>query len=195
MNAPYILQKVKWAEKNGYDAVVIDCFGDPALEAAREIVSIPVVGANHAACFLAAQVAPRFSIINILPETESLIRMLLAKNGLLHRLASIETIGVPVLELGVRAEETVEKIVEACKKAYAQHRAYAIVFGCTGLSLLARRVCERLENEGIPIPVIEPLRAAVYTALSWVMMGVTHSKLAYPYPRVKTRITDFKLPF
>ena len=38
-------QKVKWAEEKKYDAVIIDCFIDVALDAARELVNIPVVGA------------------------------------------------------------------------------------------------------------------------------------------------------
>ena len=194
VNAPYILQKVKWAEDNGYDAVVIDCFGDPALDPAREIVSIPVVGANHSACFLATQIAGRFSIINILPETEPLIRHLLAKYGLLQHLASIETIHVPVLELEKEPEKTVEKIVNASKKAYKEHSAYAIVLGCTGMSALAEAAQKKLREEKIEIPIIEPLRAAIYTAISWVLMGMTHSREAYKTPRPKIRTTDFKLP-
>ena len=194
VNAPYILQKVKWAEENGFDAVVIDCFGDPAVEPAREVVKIPVVGANHSACFLAAQIAHRFSIINILPETEPLIRSLLAKYGLLQHLASIETIHVPVLELEKEPEKTLQKIVSACEKAYRDRSAYAIVFGCTGMSALADEAQRRLKEKGINIPVIEPLRAAIFTAISWVLMGVSHSKEAYRSPRPKIRNTDFKLP-
>lgn len=191
INAPYIIQKVKWAEKNKYDAVVIDCFGDPALDPARELVKIPVVGANHSACFLAAQIAQRFSIINILPETEPLIRMLLIKYGLLQHLASIETINVPVLELEKEPEKTLEKIVNACEKAFKEHSAYAIVLGCTGMSTLAEEAEKILRKKGINVPIIEPLRAAIYTAISWVLMGISHSKEAYRHPRPKIRKTDF----
>ncbi len=194
VNAPYIMQKVKWAEERGYDAVVIDCFGDPALEPSREIVNIPVVGANHSACFTAAQIAGRFSIINILPETEPMIRSLLAKYGLLQHLASIETIHVPVLELTKGTGEVVDRIVKACIKAYKEAGAYAVVLGCTGMSALAKAVEERLRGEGVNIPVIEPLRAAVVTAISWVLLGVSHSKEAYRKPLSKYRVADFKLP-
>ena len=51
-----------------------------------------------------------------------------------------------------------------------------------------------LKEKGINIPVIEPLRAAIFTAISWVLMGVSHSKEAYRPPRPKIRNTDFKLP-
>ncbi|MEB2836853.1 MAG: aspartate/glutamate racemase family protein [Desulfurococcales archaeon] len=194
VNAPYILAKVREAEERGFNAVVIDCFGDPALEAARELVDIPVVGAHHSACHLAAQLAGRYTIINILPETRHQILSLQAKYGLTGHLASIETIDVPVLEIEEKSGEALERIVEAALRAYREHNAFAAVLGCTGLSFLAQRAQEGLAARGAEIPVIEPLRAAVYTAISWALMGVSHSRAAYMKPRPKPRRADFKLP-
>lgn len=192
VSAPYILEKVKWAEENGYDAVVIDCFDDPALDAARELVEIPVVGPNQASCFLAAQLAGRFSIIATLPEAEPVFRALIAKYGLTQHLASIEIVNVPVLELGKNTETLVRKIVEASKRAHDVHQAKAVVLGCTGMSYVASRVQEELLKEGLRLLVIEPLRTAVFTALSLVLLGKSHSKSTYRPPRPKIRITDFK---
>jgi allantoin racemase len=193
INAPYILQKVKWAEDRGYNAVIIDCFGDPVLEAAREVVGIPVVGANHASTFLAAQIAHKFSIVNILPEVEPLIIALLRKYGLSNYLASIETIHVPVLELEKEPEKTVERVVVAAESAYKKG-AYAVVFGCTGMSFIAEETQRRLFERGLKIPIIEPLRAALYTAVAWALMRVSHSKVAYSAPRAKLRRAEFAIP-
>jgi allantoin racemase len=190
INTPYILEKVKKAEEEGHNAVVIDCFGDPGLDAARELVSIPVLGANEASCHLAAQLAPRFSIINILPETEHLVRGLAVKYGLLQYLASMITINIPVLALEEEPEKTIAAITQAAEKAVKEDGAYAIVLGCTGMSSLIEGVKSQLEAKGIKIPVIEPLRAAIYTAIAWVLMGASHSKEAYRPPRPKLR----KLP-
>ncbi|MCP4321048.1 MAG: hydrogenase expression protein HupH, partial [Alteromonadales bacterium] len=38
-----IKQAIK-AERAGADAIIIDCMGDPGLNACREAVSIPVIG-------------------------------------------------------------------------------------------------------------------------------------------------------
>jgi len=187
INTPYILEKVKKAEEEGYNAVVIDCFGDPGLDAARELVNIPVLGANEASCHLAAQLAPKFSIINILPETEHLIRSLVTKYGLLQSLASMITINIPVLALEKDPEKTVAAITQAAEKAVKEDGAYAIVLGCTGMSSLIEGVKSQLETKGIKIPVIEPLRAAIYTAIAWSLMGASHSKEAYRPPRPKLR--------
>lgn len=185
LNTPVMLERVKKAEQEGYDAIVIDCFGDPGLEAARELVNIPVLGANHSSCHLAAQLAPRFSIINILPETEHLIRSLIIKYCLLQQLASIITVNIPVLELEKDPEKSIATITRAAEKTAREDGASAVVLGCTGMSSLAGSVKSQLKVKGIKIPVIEPLRAAIYTAIAWVLMGVSQSKEAYRPPRPK----------
>jgi len=185
LNAPAILKKVKEAEEKGYSAVVIDCFGDPALDAARELVGIPVIGANEAACHLAAQMAPRFSIISILPEIDHLVRGLLAKRGLLQYLASMPTIGIPVLDLEKDREKTALATARAIEKAFKEDGAYAVVFSCTGMSSLVEMVQKQLDKKGVKVPIIEPLRAAVYSAIMFLLMGTSHSKAAYMPPRAK----------
>jgi allantoin racemase len=185
VNAPNILQKVEWAGQQGYNALVIDCFGDPSLDAAREISNIPIIGANQSAIHLASQLAGRFSVINILPEMEYLTRSLITKYGLIQNLASIRTIQVPVLELEKDSGFTLKKIVEAAQKAVLEDSAYAIVLGCTGMSSLVKAIEQRFMELNIDVPVIEPLRAAIYTAISVVLMGVSHSKKAYMRPREK----------
>lgn len=187
INIPHILEKIKKAEQEGYDAVVIDCFGDPGLDAAKELVEIPVLGANESSCHLAAQLAPAFSVLNVLPETEYLVRDLVIKYGLLQHLASVVTIHVPVLELESNPEKVIASMVKAADKAVREDGASAIVFGCTGMSSLVEEVKSRLEDKGIRVPVIEPLRAAVCAAVARILMGVSHSKEAYRPPREKPR--------
>ena len=41
--APYILKAAAQGERDGFDAIVMDCFLDPALSECRELVRIPVV--------------------------------------------------------------------------------------------------------------------------------------------------------
>ncbi len=187
LNVPYILRKVKWAEENDYDAVVLDCFGDPGLDAARELVEIPVIGANQAAIHMASQLAGRFSVINILPETEHLIRSLIMKYGLIQNLASIRTIHIPVLELESNPELTVEKAVKAAEKAVLEDGAYSVVLGCTGMSPLVDAIKTHFTELGVHVPIIEPLRAAIYTAAAVVLSGLSHSKVAFMSPRNKFR--------
>jgi len=191
--APYILQKVKWAEKNGFDAVVIDCFLDPALDAARELAQIPIFGACQSSTNLAVRLGGRFSIIGILEDMDRTIRGNIAKYGLSEKLVSIPVIDVPVLDVATKKEEVSGIVVDTIEKAIKIGGAYSVVFGCTGMSPIIDSVQEQLFKRGINIPVIEPFRAAVYDAISSTMMGVSHSKIAYRPIREKHRVLDFEI--
>ena len=82
--APHILKLVKKAEAEGFDAAIIWCGGDPALEAAREIVDIPVIGPGESMRLLASilgkkpcRVIPEIPVLEMrrdLDETKRMIR-------------------------------------------------------------------------------------------------------------------------
>jgi len=187
INSVFVLEKVRWAEQNGYNAITIDCMGDPALEAARELVKIPVVGACESSIHLACMLGKRFSIISILPETESLLRDLIRKYGLEGNLASIRTINIPVLELERDIQRTAAVASEAALKAVKEDRAGAIVLGCTGMAGLDEAIEKRLQGEGYDVRVLDPLKVAIYTAIMMVLLGVRQSKEIFRSPREKPR--------
>ena len=58
------LEEVMRAEQDGADGVIIYCYGDPALRAAKTAVSIPVVGLAEASSHLAfaARAAVRYRL-------------------------------------------------------------------------------------------------------------------------------------
>jgi len=59
MAVPHILKQVKRAEAEGFDATIIWCGGDPALEAARELVNIPVIGPEESMKLLASMLGKK----------------------------------------------------------------------------------------------------------------------------------------
>jgi len=59
---PGILAEVARGEAEGVDGYVIACFGDPGLEAARELARGPVVGIAEAAMRTAAYLGRSFSV-------------------------------------------------------------------------------------------------------------------------------------
>lgn len=46
--APHVVRTVVQADKDGFDAVIIDCTEDPGLDESRIAASIPVIGAGEA---------------------------------------------------------------------------------------------------------------------------------------------------
>ena len=190
INTPFILEKVKWSEEQGCDAVTIDCMGDAGLEAAKDLANIPVVGACESSVHLASMLGKRFSVITILPETEWLVRDGIRKYGLEANLASIRIINIPVLELERDIEKTKAVAGEAAEKVVVEDGAGAIVLGCTGMAGLAESIYDHLKEKGYDVPVLDPLRVAINTAIMIVLLGVRQSKEVFRTPREKAK----KLP-
>ena len=56
-----VLNKIIQAADQGYDAVAIGCFLDPAMQEARELVPIPVFGLGEASILMACMYGHKFS--------------------------------------------------------------------------------------------------------------------------------------
>jgi allantoin racemase len=178
--SPWILKKVRKAEKDAFDAVIIDCMGDPALYAAREIVKIPIVGPGEASLALAYIIGHRYSVLvvlkGVIPRFENKIRMY----GLIERLASVRSIEIPVLRL--EKEKTQNTLLTEARKAIEEDGADTIILGCTGMSGMAKGL-----QETLGIPVIDPTVTSLKMAETLVDMEMSHSKKAYPDPPDKIR--------
>src|SRR5262249_57883055 len=72
--ADAVVQRVRKAEKQGFDAVFISCCYDPGLAEARELVDIPVTGAFEAGPPHAGLIAPRDSGIGAEPKALPFLR-------------------------------------------------------------------------------------------------------------------------
>ena len=167
--APGVVDVAIRAERAGADVVVIDCMLDPGLEASREAVSIPVIGAGEAGLSAAAE-RGRFSVVTVLDRQAPMFRDLARRHGLSDQLVSVRGIGVPVLALEQDRTAAIARTTPACAAAMAEDRAEAIVFGCTGMLGFAEPVAEAM---GLPDGiVIDPLPNAVYAALAAVRAGV-----------------------
>ena len=66
---PGLLQAIRDGEAAGCDGHVIACFGDPGLDAARELASGPVIGIAEAAMHAASFLGRGFSVVTTLGRT------------------------------------------------------------------------------------------------------------------------------
>jgi allantoin racemase len=179
---PEILGKIKEAERDGMDAVVIDCMADPGMEAGRKLVSIPVIGPGEVGFHLAATLGYKFSVVSLEEDTLAMEK-LVDHYGLIARLASVQVMDCPLEQIVRDRLLALEPLVEASLRAVKGDSAHVIVPGCTATVGLAAQVQARLARLGCPVPVIEPPWAAVRLAESLVDMGLSHSKRMYPSPQ------------
>ena len=128
--APGILERVVRSEQEGADAVVIWGGHDPSLVAARELVSIPVLGPGMASMYLASALADQFSLLIQLSSVIGIAQRQVRDLGLESRCASIRSVEIPVLEL--LKEESFEAVKETAVAAIEEDGADAICLGCMG---------------------------------------------------------------
>jgi allantoin racemase len=189
--APDTVARAIEAEREGADAVIIDCMGDPALRAAREAVRIPVVGPAQASMHVAALLGQRFGVINTSTRVRAMFENSAALAGLGSKLVSIRSVEIPVLELEQDLSDTQRRLVGQALAAVENDGAEVIIFGCTGLLGCADAVRDGLKSRGYDVPVIDPIPNAVAVAAGLVRTRLTHSLLTYPTPPRK-QITGYE---
>jgi allantoin racemase len=185
MAVPDTLRCIVEAERDGIDGVVINCMGDPGLYAARQLVSIPVVGPYQAAGHMACTLGHRFSVVTVLDSVVPMFWDRAAVYGFRSSLASVRVVDIAVLDLEANRDRMTERIVEEAAVAVREDGADTIVFGCTGMAGVAQGVAEQLRARGLDVPVIDPAPAALKLCEVLVDMRLRQSRRAFPTPGPK----------
>jgi allantoin racemase len=174
----YALEEAEKAQSEGFNAVAMSCFLDVGLDAMREILDIPVVGACQAALHLASLLGTKISIItsNKNGGTIRAIEDLVNKYGFKSKLASIRKVNLTPLQFAVEKQKLKKELLVEAKKAIREDKADVIILGCSGMN-----VAPWLQEQ-INIPVVDPLIAVIKILEVLGKMHLSHSKLAYPKP-------------
>jgi allantoin racemase len=181
---PGTIAKIVEAERQGADAVVIDCMGDPGLSGARECVSIPVLGPMQTAMGVAAMMGHRFSVVTVTRPHRTddrdpgggLWNDFQARFGACGRNSGFGARG------GSGRNQARPDRGGAQGRRRGRRRLHH--FGCTGMLGCADAVHAGLREAGLDVPVIDPVPTAINVAAALVRSRLTHSKHAYqPPPR------------
>lgn len=137
---PFVMAEVALAAANGTDAIIIACFDDPALDAARASVTIPVLGIGEAGYHAAMMLGGRFSVVTTLPVAIPILEENLRHYGMAPACARVRAAGVKVLDLEDETSGAVAKVSAEIARAKAEDGVGAIVLGCAGMADLAARM-------------------------------------------------------
>lgn len=177
---PGLLQEIGKAEREGAQGAVIACFDDTGLDAARAMVSMPVVGICEAALVTAAFIAKRFTVVTTMERSRVPVEELAHRYGMAGR-ARVRAANIAVLSLEDPNSGARDRLRSEIVRALAEDNAEAIVLGCAGMADLAHTLS--LE---FGIPVIDGVGAAVKQAEALVALGLVTSKRgAYAAPIAK----------
>jgi len=184
-NALPTILEVETAEREGFDGVVLSCFGDPGLFAAKEAVSIPVVGVAEASVHLASILGRRFGVITAgPPDAGAYMLDIFRMYEMAHKCVGVKSLGICVLGLVEDEDEEVAKFIEIAH-SLMEAGAEVIVLGCTGMTKVAGEIAA-----GLPVPVISPAPAALKLCEDLIALRLSHSKVGFPTPPAKSRVSQ-----
>jgi allantoin racemase len=176
-----IIEEVLKAEQEGFDACIIGCAGDAGLAAAKEAAHIPVVGPGEASLLIAQLIGRRVVLLTTLPERipsieEKVTRFIPRPQFFIY------PVNIPVVELQMNVEKTIDTLVEIILKSKERDQADTAILACLGMKGMAEEV-----QRQVKIPVIDPALAALEMAQALVTMKLSQAKRIYPFPPLKRR--------
>jgi allantoin racemase len=158
LSGPPILAALA-ARRGHYDAAVIAVFGDPALEAAKLLLDVPVLGISEAAFHAASMLGRRFGIVSFTAALRPMFEDCLDHHGLRARCAGFR-MGPPDASypatLG-EAEKT--QLLALVRTSIEQDGAEAVILAGGPLAGLAPVL-----QPMVPVPLVDGTAAAVRLA-------------------------------
>lgn len=130
---PPLLELVRKAADAGARAIIIGCFDDTGLDAARDIASCPVIGIGQAAYHMAVLSGRRFSVVTTLAVSVPVLESNIHAYGFTSQLARVRASGVPVLDLETDPAGTAPVVVGEINRAIAEDNVDTVVLGCAGM--------------------------------------------------------------
>ncbi|MDP3416311.1 aspartate/glutamate racemase family protein [Falsiroseomonas sp.] len=147
------------ARRGSYDAAVIACFGDPGLDAAKELLDVPVLGISEAAFHAAAMLGRRFGVVSFTAALRPMFEECLAHHGLAGRCAGFRMGPAFAGDPGLVAEQRAELLVDLCRQSVEQDGAEAVILAGGPLAGLAPIIADR-----VPASLVDGTAAAVRMA-------------------------------
>ena len=149
------LEKVLWAEKNGYDAVFISCNLDIGLYEARQLVDIPVTATLESAALFSYMMGSSFSLVTVNYQNGKIQESLLKTYGLHNNFVSQRPFNIDANDLYLdktSSLNTIEAVIDAAKLCVDQDGAEVVIPGCTlAGSILTHDVPDIESILGVPV--------------------------------------------
>ncbi|RVT93469.1 aspartate/glutamate racemase family protein [Sphingomonas crocodyli] len=172
--APYVVERCIEAERDGVDAVIVDCMGDPGVDAARDMVAIPVLGPGETSMHVASMLGHRYGVVTISDRVRPIFEKHARVHGTYENLACVRSVDISVLAIAHEHDRLVEALIEQSTAAITNDKADVILLGCTGFLGISEKLKEGLERRGFIVPVINPLRTTAMIAYAMVSVGLAH---------------------
>jgi allantoin racemase len=158
----HALDLIRGSLDKGYAAYVMACFDDLALDAARALVDVPVVGTCEAGIAAARAISPRFAVITTVHDAVSGIRTLMKRYSAGAE-ASVRAAGIGVAEAASGQDAIRGRILQTVLDAVREDGAQAILLASGGLTGQAPDIAD-----ATGVPVLDGVEEAILRSLELV---------------------------
>lgn len=118
--AQIVLDQLAGAEREGFDAVMLATFAEPALREARSVLDIPVTSMMESCLLAACSVAPLIGIVTISPSGARMLRDSVRRHRLEARVAAIASLNPAADEFALQqAFENPSAVIAAFRETCA----------------------------------------------------------------------------
>ncbi len=166
-----VLAKVNTIPAGMYHGLLLACFGDPCLEALKEVSAAPVIGIAEASMAMALLLGSKFSILAAVDKATAMMDQLVLKYGLRDRLASVESLGLSIEAFMNDADLLKEKVIAAGSRAM-ERGCEVLIYGCAGMTMLSARELSTL----LGITVLDPVVCGMAAIEGITAKGLAVSK-------------------
>ena len=170
---PGLLARLDAAEAQGADAIIIACFDDTGLAAARDKARCPVLGIGQSGYVMASLLGHRFSVVTSLAVSVPVIADNISAGGFAGNCASVRASGLPVLTIDAGGPETLARIADEIELARVHDGATCAVLGCAGMSPL-KDALGRMTG----MPLIDGVAASAHLAVAAARFAAGARRLA-----------------
>jgi Asp/Glu/hydantoin racemase len=154
------------AARGRFDAAVVACFGDPGVEAAKELFDVPVIGISEAAFHAAALLGRRFGIVSFTAALRPMFEDCLERSGLAPRCAGFRMGPAFAGDPAQVAEERRGLLRELVLRAVEEDGAEVVILAGGPLA----GVAAALQPES-PVPLVDGTVAGVRLAAALAGMA------------------------
>lgn len=175
------------AHRGQYDAAVIACFGDPGLDAAKELLDVPVLGISEAAFHAAAMLGRRFGVVSFTAALQPMFEDCLEHHGLTARCSGFRMGPAFSGDPGRVAEERRDLLLELVHASIADG-AEAVILAGGPLAGVAAAL-----QPAVAVPLVDGVVAGVRLAAGLTGMVPARPHRARPlagYADALTRLFD-----
>lgn len=182
LGAANILREVKRAENDGADGVIVYCFTNPAVDAAKELLNIPVIGIGEAAQTIAMPLCENYGIVTTIQNSVTRNKRKAKVLGTYSKLGAVLPLGLKVTDLTGERDTILSTVTNVLQPQVKERDLDLLILGCGYLIGYA----DDLSND-LGVPVIDPGQSAVKLMEAYISLGIAQSKRSFMTPPEKVR--------